>query len=57
MLNTLWNLMAVLGIVVCFVAFFVVICVAASPHDRREEDEEQVKFLKAYFNRKDDNND
>lgn len=57
MCSVLWNLMAILGIVCCIMAFIVVMCIVAAPHDRSSEDEEQLNFLKEYFTRKDDNND
>ena len=53
-LNMLWNLMAVFGIIVCFFAFVIAICLVAAPHDRRAEDEEQMKYLKSYRERKGD---
>jgi len=53
-LNMLWNLMAVFGIIVCFFAFVIAICLVAAPHDRRAEDEEQIKYLKSYRERKGD---
>lgn len=57
MFDMLWNLLAVLGIFVCFMLLVVSICAIATPKDRREEDEEQMNYLRHYFNRKDDNND
>lgn len=54
MWSIFWNFMAVLGIVSCIFTFFIVICIAASPPDRKDEDAEQIEYLKRYSKRKGD---
>ena len=59
MLTSFLKILAVVGIfvVVAFFMLVICLCIAAAPEDRTREDEDQINFMKHYFNRKDDNND
>lgn len=56
MLSSIFGVIAVILFALAFLFLFVVICRAASPKDRREEDAEQMNFLKRYLNGKDERN-
>ena len=55
--STLLHLLAAVGVFFLFMAVIVIVALVIAPSDHELDDEEQAKFLKEYFNRKDDNND
>ena len=56
MLSPFLSALIIVLIAIILLVLFVVICLAASPKDRSEEDIEQMNFLKRYLNGKDERN-
>ena len=56
MFSSILGVIAIVLFALVLLFLFVVICLAASPKDRSEEDIEQMNFLKRYLKGKDDKN-
>ena len=56
MFSSIFGVIAIVLFALALLFLFVVICRAASPKDRSEEDIEQMNFLKRYLNGKDERN-
>lgn len=57
MINMAMWILAVIGALALIMIFIISICIATAPHDRTDEDREQMNFLRGYYQRKDDNNE
>ena len=56
MISSIFGVIAVILFSLAVIFLVIVICLAASPKDRSEEDIEQMNFLKRYLNGKDEQN-
>lgn len=56
MLSSILGVIVIVLFALVLLFLFLVICLAASPKDRSEEDIEQMNFLKRYLKGKDERN-
>ena len=56
MISSILGVIAIVLFALAVMLLVIVICLAAAPKDRSEEDIEQMNFLKRYLNGKDERN-